>query len=323
MIKLTLCYDVEGWAWHRRALDLIEFAPPGYQITAVSQQTFYKQQLRRLSQPLMFFSWIECPGDIANRTVTLLANPCVKYDNWKNRNPDDNAWISVGATRNRNQKNAKARLKRFKRVICLTPELENIARTFGARAECIPTGIHHIAFQPRKPLSTSGKLRVGWCGQLKQDDPYNQKGYKWVAEPVMTRCKDFCEFQVNTRDYRTALSREEMCAWYNNIDVFLCTSIHEGTPTTAMEAMMCGRPTVTTSVGDMPNIINGTNGVLVGSYTDAESAEIVIERLCNALHSYYADRDKLHAAGAAARTIMLETRNWETLAAKWLNAICK
>jgi hypothetical protein len=321
MAAITVVYDTEGWAWHRRALDLQEFAPPHHAVQIVGQARVNHQKIRKLRPNLLYLSWCDCPKDIARYTTTLSANPGINHSLWKNRNPDENPWIACNTTRSRNIANAATRFPWFKRVICLTPELEQIVNALGGKAVCIPTGINHRVFRTLRPLHASPRLRVGWCGQVNQADPYNQKGFKWVAEPVMEQCKGFADFQVNTNDYKTALSREQMVEWYNNIDVFLCTSIAEGTPTTAMEAMMCGRPVVTTAVGDMPQIIrNGLNGWMVPGYLDAVSAQQTISQLCDQLRQLHEDRNGLVQQGAYARQWMLEHRNWEQLAKVWLDA---
>jgi glycosyltransferase involved in cell wall biosynthesis len=110
-----------------------------------------------------------------------------------------------------------------------------------------------------------------------------------------------------------------MVDWYNSIDVFLCTSIGEGSPATAMEALACGRPVVTTAVGDMPNLVfDGETGFLTGTYSNAESAETVIERTVYALRMLNDDRTMVERMGKAARDIMVRSRNWTELAPRWL-----
>ena len=51
---------------------------------------------------------------------------------------------------------------------------------------------------------------------------------------------------------------------YSNIDVFVLSSISEGTPMSLLEAMAFGVPVVATNVGEVSNIINNDiNGILV------------------------------------------------------------
>jgi glycosyltransferase involved in cell wall biosynthesis len=53
-------------------------------------------------------------------------------------------------------------------------------------------------------------------------------------------------------------------AYLNCADLFLLTSLYEGTPTTILEALSCGLPVVTTDVGGVSSIIrNGYNGYVV------------------------------------------------------------
>jgi len=51
---------------------------------------------------------------------------------------------------------------------------------------------------------------------------------------------------------------------YHKVSVYLCASQYEGTPNPALEALACGLPVITTSVGNMPELINdGVNGYIV------------------------------------------------------------
>ena len=49
----------------------------------------------------------------------------------------------------------------------------------------------------------------------------------------------------------------------NTIDLFMNTSLTEGTPVSIMEAISCGIPCLATKVGGNPEIVNEENGVLV------------------------------------------------------------
>ena len=64
-------------------------------------------------------------------------------------------------------------------------------------------------------------------------------------------------------------------------DVFCLTSSSEGTPNVILEAMSARRPIVSTSVGDVPNIItHGKNGLLV-DVNDVEAMTDAIRKLLN------------------------------------------
>lgn len=58
---VVVVYDTDGWAWHKRAMDLIEFAPPGFAVDMVSQSKVDHNRLRRSKVSVLYFSWFECP----------------------------------------------------------------------------------------------------------------------------------------------------------------------------------------------------------------------------------------------------------------------
>ena len=101
------------------------------------------------------------------------------------------------------------------------------------------------------------EIVIGWVGN--GDRKFNGvdlKGLHAIIEPVMEDLKkegynireDFADRNVV---WRTA---EEMPEYYSNIDICLCTSIHEGTPRPVLEAMCSGIPVISTNVGIVPEI---------------------------------------------------------------------
>jgi len=67
---------------------------------------------------------------------------------------------------------------------------------------------------------------------------------------------------IELKDY----SREEVCLLLNAADVALMTSFTEGSPQFIKEAMACNCPIVSTDVGDIRQIIGGTDGCYISSY---------------------------------------------------------
>jgi glycosyltransferase involved in cell wall biosynthesis len=86
----------------------------------------------------------------------------------------------------------------------------------------------------------------------------------------------------------------EMPPFYENLDVYLNTSIHEGMPMSVLEAMSCGLPVVAPNVGGFKEIIDdGIEGYLVdGRNPDSFAARCL---------SLFNDRETLTAMGGAAR----------------------
>jgi len=69
---------------------------------------------------------------------------------------------------------------------------------------------------------------------------------------------------------------------YNQCDIFVLPSLHEGFPTVCAEAQACEKPIVTTNVASMPEVIeNMKSGILVSPRRPGELADAIIQLLEN------------------------------------------
>ena len=60
---------------------------------------------------------------------------------------------------------------------------------------------------------------------------------------------------------------EEVKKYYQNSDIYLLTSLAEGTPTSALEAMACGLPVVSSNAGGLENIVkDNINGFIINDF---------------------------------------------------------
>ena len=87
---------------------------------------------------------------------------------------------------------------------------------------------------------------------------------------------------------------EDLPRFYATLDLFALTSLNEGTPVAAIEAMAAGRPVVATAVGGVPDVVeHDTTGLLVPPRDiDAFSAALV---------ALARDRSRRTAMGLAGR----------------------
>lgn len=74
-------------------------------------------------------------------------------------------------------------------------------------------------------------------------------------------------------------TRDDVNTLLNAADLLLVTSFTEGSPQVVKEAMACNCPIVSTDVGDVKEIINGTDGCYITTY----DAEDVAEKINSAL----------------------------------------
>ncbi|MBS6202621.1 MAG: glycosyltransferase [Eisenbergiella sp.] len=78
------------------------------------------------------------------------------------------------------------------------------------------------------------------------------------------------------------ISNEDIRKFYGNNEIrcFVTTSSTEGCPISIMEAMAAGIPVVATSVGEIPNMING-NGILLEQNPKAQNVAEALEKIIN------------------------------------------
>lgn len=92
---------------------------------------------------------------------------------------------------------------------------------------------------------------------------------------------------------------QELPRFYATIDVFALSSVNEGTPVAAIEAMAAARPVVSTQVGGVPDVIEtGVSGLLVPARH--------VEKLAAALIQLAGDPHRRAEMGAAGRARVSE-----------------
>jgi glycosyltransferase involved in cell wall biosynthesis len=80
---------------------------------------------------------------------------------------------------------------------------------------------------------------------------------------------------LNIRDcVEFVAPRRDPFPYYQTLDLYLNTSLHEGIPLSVVEAMACGNPVVASAVGGIPEIVaHGEHGFLVESREPSRFAE--------------------------------------------------
>ncbi len=155
---------------------------------------------------------------------------------------------------------------------------KTMQKTFK-RSIVIPNGVDLFTFKPLERTDVIEKT------VLKQ----NKKNIIFIAEKIHRNSKNFQLAQsiynnyLNKSDIELNLvtnkTQKDLLFYYNAADVFLLTSLSEGSPNTIKEAMACNCPIVTTNVGDVKKVLGDTKGCYVTSY----SPDNIAEKLKNAL----------------------------------------
>jgi glycosyltransferase involved in cell wall biosynthesis len=96
---------------------------------------------------------------------------------------------------------------------------------------------------------------------------------------------------------------------YQHADIFITTSVSDGTPVSVLEAMASGLPCIATSVGGIPEWIgHQVTGILIEPGSPEQVAEAIL--------SIARDPRLQKRLGTAARNRILESGQWNTLMAQ-------
>jgi glycosyltransferase involved in cell wall biosynthesis len=109
--------------------------------------------------------------------------------------------------------------------------------------------------------------------------------------------------------FKPRTSFSDIPADYRNADIFITTSVSDGTPVSLLEAMASGLPCIATSVGGIPEwITNGENGLLIPPRSP-EAVAAAILRLA-------ADPALRTGLGERARSTVVSRGRWDALMAQ-------
>lgn len=167
----------------------------------------------------------------------------------------------------------------------------------------IPNGVDTEMFYPTEPIPEErDNIMVGHVGKLCE-----AKGQKQIIEPAVKKAN--ADYVNNYATYLKKKPQNSMIEIYNEMDVFICASLEDGTPNPCLEAAACGRPIISNRIGNMPEfIIDGYNGFIVDRDVNA-----YVEKI-----NYLRDnRDKLIEMGQNARKTAEEEWTWRIQAERY------
>lgn len=184
----------------------------------------------------------------------------------------------------------------FSRVIAVSNEMKQIlVHRLGFRDSVVEVIYNGIPMQlniPPAVQSTNTFFRIGTVGRMAPVKDFN---LFLEAAAGIKRHEANCRFSIlgdgplKEELYGKAkslgiegcveflLPRPDPLPYYNALDLYLNTSIHEGIPLSILEAMACGIPVVAPKVGGIPEIIsNGVDGVLVDGRKPADFVDACV-----------------------------------------------
>lgn len=135
----------------------------------------------------------------------------------------------------------------------------------------IPNGVNFERFIQMDKMACRRKLKLRQDKKIvlflaNPDDP--RKNYQLLqkATPLIKNknVEVINPFPIENKDFPVYL---------NACDVFVLTSYNEGSPNVIKEAMACNCPVVSTDVGDVKEIISGTEGCYLTPYNEKKLSE--------------------------------------------------
>jgi glycosyltransferase involved in cell wall biosynthesis len=185
-------------------------------------------------------------------------------------------------------------------AICTSARLLKLISSIKDRAYFTPNGVDIARFN-RSRKQRAGLLRYGWAGNAAD----SIKGYHDIVEPACTG--------------RTLLSAKgqwsywQMPHFYNDVDIFIVASRHEGGPLPLLEAMAAGCFPVCTDVGIVPELIEHMkNGFIVRDAT--------VDAFREAFEWCEANIARVMAGGRANAEFVALERNWPVCAQYYARA---
>jgi glycosyltransferase involved in cell wall biosynthesis len=252
--NLRILYDVDGWAFHKRALALQKYAPADFEVSISPCRT--PEGSVNLAHDL---------GDSSLDVIFLIDQASLDHVKAALQPCKMRPKLVVGWN-----DGWPARLDRFFQIQRAVDHVivnnRQVWKLTGglANTSAIANGVDPDLFQ----ISVSPRERphkILWVGSTFHRE---NKGYDSLLMPLQTELRALgieCDFMLMD-SLGSKCSSEEMALWYNSGTVILVASRIEGTPNPALEAAACGCTIVSTAVGNMPDLINdGMNGYLVSN----------------------------------------------------------
>lgn len=167
---------------------------------------------------------------------------------------------------------------------------------------------------PTITSDTTKPLRIGWVGNSLWGSNIGQdmKGFRTIFQPAIDKIRaDGTEVIVHVADREiTPVPKEKMPDFYQNLDLYVCTSYIEGTPNPVLEAMVAGVAVVSTDVGVVRDVLG------------SQQRQMIVERdpvsFFNAFSKLDQDRsllNELKAENIKRRDIL----SWEARFESWSN----
>lgn len=147
----------------------------------------------------------------------------------------------------------------FQRVHCVSDRLVRMFAPFVPGVTHVTHGIDTTWFTPhtRADRSGAGRLRIGWAGNRVN----RSKGFEDLVAPLAK----LPGVEIVHCGYLDQHLNDEGMRWfYDTIDCYVCSSLHEGNNNSLMEAAAMQRAIITTDTGAVPEyLVHGESALIV------------------------------------------------------------
>jgi len=248
---ILIVYDVPGWAYHFRAKALMKYAPEDFSVTISSS---FKELLHKEDYHLVFFLPFSHVRQLRAYCHQTGKNPVIVTSfniGWGYAND----WLEQA--------------RAYSDVVIIN-NFQMWDKSGRLPNTCyLPNGVDRDIFRYEVPVQNR-RPKLLWCGS---EFHRKVKGYDDLLVPLKDRLETHglqLDLRLVGSTGQIKYSRRQMAQWYNTGTIYLCASLAEGTPNTALEAAACGCTIVSTPVGNMPELIeHGVNGYIVKWDVDA------------------------------------------------------
>jgi glycosyltransferase involved in cell wall biosynthesis len=177
--------------------------------------------------------------------------------------------------------------------------VKRIVEKYGKVTAVLPHAPDHTIFYPEAVTRDgTSPIRVLMCYRKDKGKGIARgvKAYQKVIGDkrlIMFGMNDYCDFPID--EYHAYPKDDHLRRIYNSCDIFLFPSEREGWGMPPMEAMACGVPVVSTSVGAVPEFITpGISGIIAND----------VESMTKAMLALMQNRNKRERIGLAAYEAM-------------------
>jgi glycosyltransferase involved in cell wall biosynthesis len=254
--SVRIIYDVDGWAYHNRALALQKYAPTDFavSIAALGTPADVARALGDTPVDLVLFL-PESPTAAVARALRQRGWHSKLVCSWNTGWPRALDLFCAAY--------------QIADAVIINNQLawERTGRL--PRTHALANGVDLDVFRLTVPIEQRAP-KVLWTGS---EMARQRKGYDRFVRPLQARLRArgiSCETRLVDSLGERKQPPAAMAEWYNSGTVLVCASDVEGTPNPALEAAACGCTVVSTEVGNMPELIrDGRNGYLVERTVDA------------------------------------------------------